>query len=501
MSFSSASGLPNLYHGSNSLVRDSDNLCDRLGNGPIPRKENATLLVTEAYRHSDRSVLKLADLIQGKDVPQLTDPILKLRALSLIRGQVHLPEKAIVAIRCGLIRSCVNFQTSSTPEATRLQSALLLEMMLRLNEGRKTLLTVSSSSGSSSTTESALRIIARRAEEDESPSVRIALANALASFCIERSSAEEFVSGKLGGSQALAYIMRGLRNGSLCLLKPLISLTNATPIASQALLSALAPEAILSALTTLVETSNESLLESEQDLLVIDVLSLLRSICALDAGKEACFHAGLVPYATALLQSSNSNIREISIGIVALMSTLLPAKRAFLSGDPHHYVLPYLNLLAFDAESSRLTTSTTVQAIRSLSEVADGRLAFLHALISDPQAIVRIYGASACADLMHILDSKEASFDERSFALSAIGYVCKTVDIGLNKLADCIGVISILMSISSASSSQSQSSERLRDLNNRIISSQMKSIATQLLVALGEKFQDMQSAIQKYKGV
>ena len=492
----SASGLPNIYHGSNSLVRDSDNLCDRLGNGPIPTLENATLLVTEAYRQSDRSVLKLADLIQGKSVPQLTDPILKLRALSLIRGQVHLPEKAMVAIRCGLIRSCVHFQTSSTPEATRLQSALLLEMMLRLNEGRKTLLAVSSS-GSNSTTESALRILARRAEEDESPSVRIALANALASFCTERSSAEEFVSG----SQALAHIMRGLSNGSFCLLKPLIALTNATPIASQALLSALAPEAILSALTSLVETSNESLLESEQDLLVIDVLSLLRSICALDAGKEACFHAGLVPYATVLLQSSNSNIREISIGIVALMSTLLPAKRAFLSGDPHHYVLPYLNLLAFDAESSRLTTSTTVQAIRSLSEVADGRLAFLHALISDPQAIVRIYGASACSDLMHILDSKEASFDERSFALSAIGHVCKTVDIGLNKLADCIGVIPILMSISSASTSQSQSSERLRDLNNRIISSQMKSIATQLIVALGEKFQDMQSAIHKFKVV
>ena len=497
----SASGLPSLYHGNNSLARDTDVLSDRHGNGPLPPRENTTLVVSEAFRGSDRSVAKLADLLQGRSVPQLNDPVLILRSLSLIRGQLHLTEKAKVAVRCGLVRTCLTFQKSTTPTSQRLQAALMLEMILRLQEGRRALL--ETKSNTANTNESALRLVAKRAEEDESNEVRAALASALASFCSERSAADEFLTGNQGGAPALASIMRGLTNGSLTLLKPLISLTNASPlVAPQAFLGALAPEAIISALETLIDggssNNNENLLsENEQDLLVIDILSLLRSICALDAGKEACFRAGLVPYATALLQSSNSNIREISIGIVALMATLLPAKRAFLTGDPHTYVIPYLNLLAFDAESPRITSATTVQAIRALSEVADGRLAFLHALINDPQAILKIYGSSACSDLVHILDLKTSSFDDRSSAISAIGYICKNVG-GVEKLADCVGVLQLLISISFASTSQSQSSERLRDLNNRIISSSMKSIATQLLIALADNFVDLKGGIISY---
>lgn len=500
----SASGLPTLYHGNNSLARDNDSLSERHGNGPLPPRENATLIVSEAFRGSDRSVTKLADLLQGRGVPQLNDPILILRSLSLIRGQLHLTDKAKVAVRAGLVRTCLSFQNSSVPTPQRVQSALMLEMMLRVQEGQKALLESKSKSvnGNSNTVESsALRLIAKRAEEDESNEVRDALANSLASFCAERSAADEFLTGNQGGAQALAYIMRGLKNGNLSLLKPLISLANASPLlAPQAFLAALAPEAILSALEILIEgdiTIEKAHSESEQDLFVIDMLSLLRSMCALDSGKEACFRAGLVPYATLLLQSSNSNIREITIGIVALMATLLPAKRALLAGDPHQYVLPYLNLLAFDADSPRLTSATTVQAIRALSEVADGRLAFLHALINDPQAILRIFGTSACADLVHILDLKTSSFDDRSSALSAIGYICKSSG-SVEKLADCVGVLPLLISISFASTSQSQSSERLRDLSNRIISSSMKSIATQLLMALADKFVDLRGGIIGY---
>jgi len=533
-----SSGLPGVSAGASTLARGSNALADlaNIGGLPLPR-DDASLEVSEAFRGGARSVEKLADLLLGRGgaPPLAAGSDAERRALALLRGQLHAGDKAAAAVAAGLVPLLLARAGAdgdeSAPEATRLEAALALELALRAAPGRAALLAPAG----------ALRALCARTGADTAPRVRAALAAAVATLCGSAEAAAELALGARGGEPALASLVAAVRGGATpSLVRALAVLAAATPVGATAaaLLRAGAAAAVMALLERSLDQHEReeaaahaaaeeaaaaasssaaageraqaahaalaALAAQAAHAVALDCLGVLRALAALgDAGKQACLDAGAAPFALALCGSASADVRLAAAGLVALMSILLAAKRAFLAFGAEAFVPPLLALL--DDGERRMTAETAVQAVRSLSEVADGRAAFVAALLEAPPAsTARVFGAAACADLLHMVGGVRAAPGERAAALAALGRLCQHLgEPALAALADGAGVVDALGAVATAAAAATDSSPevvgvRLRDRSGRLVSLGMRQTAVALLAALAARFADIDAGVRAY---
>jgi hypothetical protein len=434
---------------------------------------NPSLEVTVAYGH--RGVEKLAELVASNALEEVE----QYRALRLLRDELHLPEPRLDAIACGVVDLvCRLLDDPSSTARVRSECARILTHLLRARGS------ASSSSPPLLSVDAPMGTAARLAETDPSPEVRAQCAAALEALVGTHKGAQ-LVAAR---ADVVAAVVAGVGSLATPSLIRTVAILAGYGAGTQALLDVEATPSVVRLLSSRPDDASQ----------VEDCLSTLRAICGDggDAGKAAALAAGAVPLLLPLIRNASPDaprVRQAAVGVVALMTIYLPAKRAVLSEGPDAFVPA---LLAALNDRDGVTASTAVAAIRHLSEVADGRGPFLSALLRDSRRVATVFGVSVADELLHLVDLASSTREDRAHALEAlVALVDVHGDAAVEAVADAInGGVRILVDVAAASFGADTLT--VRDRTGRLISQPMHEAALELLRRVGRRSEGLASAVR-----
>jgi hypothetical protein len=435
---------------------------------------NPSLEVTVAYGH--RGVEKLAELVASNALEELE----QYRALRLLRDELHLPEPRLDAIACGVVDLvCRLLDDPSSTARVRSECARILTHLLRARGSA-----ASSSPPLLSSVDAPMGTAARLAETDPSPEVRAQCAAALEALVGTHKGAQ-LVAAR---ADVVAAVVAGVGSLATPSLIRTVAILAGYGAGTQALLDVEATPSVVRLLSSRPDDASQ----------VEDCLSTLRAICGDggDAGKAAALAAGAVPLLLPLIRNASPDaprVRQAAVGVVALMTIYLPAKRAVLAEGDAVFVPA---LLAALNDRDGVTASTAVAAIRHLSEVADGRGPFLSALLRDSRRVATVFGVSVADELLHLVDLASSTREDRAHALEAlVALVDVHGDAAIEAVADAInGGVRILVDVAAASFGADTLT--VRDRTGRLISQPMHEAALELLRRVGRRSEGLASAVR-----
>lgn len=405
----------------------------------LPQVRHSTSLeVTVAY--GTRSIAKLAYLLTGSrlnaaaksDSVAITDDDTIL-ACRLVRDQLHASDKQVQAVKDGIVHIAYSLLRGAVQnDGVRYEAAMILETLFRTAAARVAVAALAAEQQQSGG--DPLEAIAQLASDDTSSKVRSAIAALLHTLSGTRIGVAEIV-GRPAVVQALvrACEVDPATTAQLALVGTVVNVAAAGHSGVDTLLNSGAVPALASILSSAAATQRLPASGS----IPLECLLALRCLVGEggDAGKEAVLAARAVPLLFGYLSSQDPKTRLAAIGCIASLAIYIPAKRACLDLGPDVYVPPIVALLrSGDAsghgddqeagDQGRMTSATAAIAIRHLSEVPDGRGSMLAALLRHPPSVQRVFGPSACADLLHLVGSQRTSQHDRALALEALCLIC-----------------------------------------------------------------------------
>lgn len=232
-----------------------------------------------------------------------------------------------------------------------------------------------------------------------------------------------------------------------------------------------------------------------------DYLRTLRALVSenTDNAKLSAIKEDILPIILSLLSPTHSlEIRHLAIDICSFLTLYIQGKRAILGTGPNHYVAPFVACLH---DKDGLLSASAVTCVRHLSEVADGRGAFLHALLHDHSLVLRVFGGSVADELLHLVQEKSSSQGDRAQALEVLLLMCESVEkgglgiTGIEAIVDAInGGITILVDVAVAT--YSTDTLTVRDRQGLLLTPRMLEVAVSILRTLAKTNQSFDDIIR-----